>query len=56
MVSKEIQKYMASIGKKGGKSATGEKKDRRVTSGDPDFYKKLAKVRIEKARANDAEN
>lgn len=54
MVSKEVKKYMSSIGKKGGKSATGEKKDRRLTHG-ADHYKKIRALR-KKEKADDAED
>jgi len=44
----EIKAYLSAIGTKGGKAATGEKKDRRVSAGDPDYYKKLAAKRKKK--------
>ncbi len=49
-MSKEVKAYLAQIGAKGGKAAKGEKKDRRVSAGDPDYYKKLAAMRKKKEK------
>ena len=54
MTKETILEYLKSIGTKGGKAGTGASKDRRISSGDPDFYKKQAakrKPKTKKAKA-----
>jgi hypothetical protein len=52
-MSSTIQKYLASIGKKGGSAGTGKAKRR--DAGDPDYYKRISGIAAAKRKENKLE-